>query len=99
MISSPSSSIAPRLRASRSSPKQVKLASTLIASPVSPSPTPRIIRPPESWSTAAASRATFHGRRRGSGVTAVPSAIRSVRTATAASTAHTLQVAIPRSPL
>ena len=43
-----------------------------------PSPTPRIARPRESRSSVVTSRASFHGRRRGKGVIAVPILIRVV---------------------
>ena len=51
-------------------------------------PTPSTNRPPESTSSATVSRATFHGRRRDSGVTIIPSRTRSVRAAIAASAIH-----------
>jgi len=50
----------------------------------SPSPTPRISRPPESSWTAAAWRVTYQGRRRGNGVTPVPRRIVLVALAIAA---------------
>ena len=51
-------------------------------------PTPRIARPRESRSSVVTSRASFHGRRRGIGVIAVPSLIRVVAYAIAPSATH-----------
>lgn len=51
-------------------------------------PTPRVRRPPLSRSSAAVSRATLAGRRRGSGDTIGPSRSRSVLVAIAASAIH-----------
>ena len=48
------------------------------ARPPTPSPAPKTSRPPLSRSSDAVSRATFHGRRRASGVTSAPIRIRSV---------------------
>ena len=45
-------------------------------------------RPPDSASTATASRATFQGRRLASGVTMIPSRTRCVRTAIPATAIH-----------
>ena len=50
-----------------------------------PRPTPRIIRPPVSRSRVVTSRASFGTRRRATGVTIVPSRIRSVASAAAVS--------------
>lgn len=47
-------------------------------------PTPSTTRPPLKWSRVAACLATFHGRRRGNGVTIGPSRILLVLIATAA---------------
>ena len=53
-----------------------------------PRPTPRIIRPPVSRSRVVTSRASFGTRRRATGVTIVPSRIRSVASAAAVSSTH-----------
>jgi hypothetical protein len=50
-----------------------------------PTPTARIARPPEIWSSVATWLATFHGRRQGSGVSMVPSLTRLVLAAIAPS--------------
>ena len=52
-----------------------------------PLPIPRISRPPESWSTTAASSASRSGSCSGVSTTPVPSSIRSVTAANAASIA------------
>jgi hypothetical protein len=53
-----------------------------------PSPTERITRPLDRLSSVAVSLASFHGRMRDSGVSMVPSLIRSVRMAAAARQTH-----------
>jgi hypothetical protein len=54
----------------------------------SPSPAPRTMRPPVRRSKVATSLASLDGRRRATGVTAVPSRIRSVARAAAVSKIH-----------
>src|SRR5437879_1540082 len=56
-----------------------------------PSPTPSTSRPRLRWSRVTASRASFHGRRRGSGVTRGPSRIVDVDVAMADSAIHASQ--------
>ena len=73
----PSSSCSARSRTPVTSP--------VSARPVAPMPTARMARPPDSWSSVTAWLATFQGRRHGSGVSMVPSRIRVVRAAIAAS--------------
>jgi hypothetical protein len=50
---------------------------------MAPTPTVRMARPPEIWSSVTTWLATFHGRRHGNGVRMVPGLIRSVRAAIA----------------
>jgi hypothetical protein len=61
-----------------------------------PSPTPSTSRPPESRSRVTVSRASFHGRRLGNGVTIGPSRTRSVASATPASRIHGSAIASRR---
>src|SRR5215470_4099594 len=70
--------------------RRLSVSSPVLGRPVSmaPTPTARIARPPESWSTVATWLATFHGRRHGNGVSSVPRRIRCVRAAIAASKLH-----------
>ena len=65
-----------------------------------PEPTPRIARPRASRSSVVTSRASFHGRRRGTGVIAVPILIRVVAYAIAPSATHesTMGKLISREP-
>jgi hypothetical protein len=78
----PSSSLAARTLRSVSSPVSGSSVST------APTPTARMARPPDSWSSVATWLATFQGRRNGSGVRMVPSLTRLVRAAIAASSVH-----------
>lgn len=52
-----------------------------ISSPEYPAPRPRMNRPPESWSSEAASLATMAGRRNGTAMTRLATRIRLVRAA------------------
>jgi hypothetical protein len=83
-MSRDSSSIRARARSSGSSP----VIENSLPNWSLPSPTPSVSRPPASRSSVAASRATFTGRRRASGVTIGPSRTRSIAVATAASVIH-----------
>jgi hypothetical protein len=78
---SPSSSSSARCRACVGSPNSPNSACG-----GEPIPAPKITRPALSRSSVISSRASFHGRRRGTGVIIVPILIRCVRTATSAST-------------
>lgn len=80
MIGKASSSLAPCTRTSVGSPN-----APYSMSGGKPRPTPRTARPPLRWSSVVTSFATFHGRRRGTGVTSVPRRTREVRAAIAPS--------------
>ena len=76
----------PRALARRpSSPNRAGSNSPVVSLPI---PTPSTSRPPLSRSSVTVSRASWCGRRRGTGVTSGPMITRSVTIATAASTTH-----------
>ena len=80
-----------RVSSSRSARTRAEVGSPTLPSPrssVVPRPTGSTSRPFDSTSSDTASRASFHGRRRGGANTSAPIVTRSVRIAIAASTIH-----------
>lgn len=82
-IASPSSRSSARSRSPVGSPKEPNSTAG-----GNPSPAPKTSRPWLRWSSETVSRASFHGRRRATGVTMGPSRMRAVVAASAASAIH-----------